>query len=157
MGWNPELYTSQSSRGKVNYVESEACEKPKRSFTGTGADIVEKTSLVTLPIGLGVGVFGIATANPVLAGAGFGSAGIDTVEIAGARHVKKKEREKREREAAERALAGDKEAQKKLRYGSHMTVKDGKVFENLRSYDKMTVRKGPFTLKENVPVTLSRG
>ncbi len=44
-------------------------------------EVYNKLNKITLPIGVGVGIFGILTGNPLIATVGFTSAAVDTAQI----------------------------------------------------------------------------
>ncbi len=67
----------------------------RRGFVENAARKGKKFSLITLPIGIGVGLYGIATANPFLARGGLIASGIDTFQIGAAHKVEKRQARKR--------------------------------------------------------------
>ncbi|PIR80262.1 MAG: hypothetical protein COU25_01005 [Candidatus Levybacteria bacterium CG10_big_fil_rev_8_21_14_0_10_35_13] len=56
----------------------------------------KKFNIITLPIGVGVGVFGIFTGNPILVTGGFSAAFVDTAQIILIDRINKKKQNPKE-------------------------------------------------------------
>jgi hypothetical protein len=101
MARNPEMYHTQfNNPNKVRHdIQLDTRPKDERSRTEKVARISKKVNMVTAPIWLGVAGVGVATANPILIGAGAVGAGVDTAQGVGSHVVENRAKKKRIAEA----------------------------------------------------------
>lgn len=85
-----EYYRDKSVGPSVKHGEFVMPHKDQKSNTEKVAGLSKKVNIITAPIWLGVAGVGVATANPVLIGAGAVGAGVDTAQGVGSHIVEKR-------------------------------------------------------------------